>query len=294
MRTRAIVAAVVSLAVVAAVGTYLRQLGDDVDLPLTMPDRECVVQGAAQDGPAGPTRRLVLGSSQMANAATIAAVGIRRDMPEQAVVVALATAFQESGLENLPGGDRDSVGLFQQRPSQGWGTVEQIRDPRIAAGKFYNALKKVRGWERMRVTDAAQAVQRSAYPQAYQKWADESLVLAEALLGKTTGAVTCTVARNPVKRGSAAAADLTAGLLLDWGRVEMSSPAELPGLMVAAATTQIGWRYAHWLVSHAADHGVKRVRFGDLQWTANEGTWTRIAAGQSDQQVVVAEVFADA
>lgn len=293
MRTRAIVAAVVSLAVVAAVGAYLRQFESDVHLPLTMPDRECVVQGAGQDGPAGPTRRLVLGANQMANAATIAAVGIRRDLPEQAVVVALATAFQESGLENLPGGDRDSVGLFQQRPSQGWGTVEEIRDPRIAAGKFYTALQKVRGWERMRVTDAAQAVQRSGYPQAYQKWADESLVLAEALLGKTTGAVTCT-ARNPAKRGSAAAAALTAGLLLDWGRVETSAPAELPGLMVAAATAQVGWRYAHWLVSHASDHGVRRVRFGGLQWTADEGAWIPVTADRTDHGAVVAEVFPEA
>ena len=294
MRTRAIVATIVSLTVVAAVSGYLRQLGDDIELPLAMPAPGCTVQGAAQDNPAGPTRRLTLGADQMANAATIAAVGIRQDMPEQAIVVALATAFQESGLENLPGGDRDSVGLFQQRPSQGWGTVKEIRDPRYAAKRFYNALKKVRGWESMRVTDAAQAVQRSAFPGAYQKWADESLVLANALVGNTTGAVTCTVTGNPAKRGGEAAAALTAGLLLDWGRVETATPAELPGLTVAAATAQVGWRYAHWLVSHAGDHGVKRVRFGGLQWTADEGAWTPVADSEADHAVVVAEVFADA
>jgi hypothetical protein len=230
----------------------------------------------------------------MANAATIAAVGIRRDMPERAIVVALATAFQESGLENLSGGDRDSVGLFQQRPSQGWGTVERIRDPRYAADKFYSALKKVRGWEKMRVTDAAQAVQRSAYPGAYQKWADEALVLANALVGNATGAVACTVGREPAKRGTEAAAGLAAGLLLDWGRVETAAQAELPGLTVAAADAQAGWRYAHWLVSHASDHGVRRVLFGGLQWTADEGVWAPEASGRADGGFVIAEVFADA
>jgi len=63
---------------------------------------------------------------------------------------------------------------------------------------------------------------------------------------------------------------------------------------VAAATAQVGWRYAHWLVSHAGDHGVKRVRFGGLQWTADEGAWTPVADSEADHAVVVAEVFADA
>ena len=104
-------------------------------------------------------------------------------------------------LENLEDGDRDSIGLFQQRPSQGWGTPEKIKDPRYAADKFYTALKKVKGWQKMRVTDAAQRVQRSAYPNAYQKWADESAVLARALTGRATGAVACTVTGAPVLRG---------------------------------------------------------------------------------------------
>ncbi len=143
-----------------------------------------------------------LDADQMANAATIAAVGLTRGLPERAVVVALATALQESELNNLSGGDRDSVGLFQQRPSQGWGTAEQIRDPRYAASAFYDQLVKVRGWEDMRVTEAAQRVQRSAFPEAYQKWADEAQVLAEALVGTAYGAVMCT--RLPASRRCAA------------------------------------------------------------------------------------------
>src|SRR5690554_4916402 len=90
-------------------------------------------------------------------------------MPHRAVVVALAAAMQESGLRNLDYGDRDSLGLFQQRPSQGWGSPEQVTDPEYAASAFYRSLGRVDGWEGMRVTDAAQAVQRSAYPEAYQR-----------------------------------------------------------------------------------------------------------------------------
>jgi hypothetical protein len=284
VRARAVVAAAVALSAVAAFGVFLgsHHFGDDFPLRRDAPG--CIVQA---DG------RVNLDSTQMANAATIAAIGVRRNMPEQAVVVALATAFQESRLENLSGGDRDSVGLFQQRPSQGWGTPEQIRDPRYAANKFYSALNKVRGWQQMRVTDAAQAVQRSAYPTAYQQWADQSAVLTRALLGDVTGAVACTVSREPAMRGDAAAAALSDGLLLDWGRLETAAPTDLTGLSVPAPDAQAGWRYAHWLVSHAGGHGVKRVRFGDLQWSADDGDWSRIRDGSPTPDRVIAEVFAD-
>ncbi|WP_091651915.1 hypothetical protein [Micromonospora pallida] len=285
VRTRAIVAIGLGLTIIASIGIYLgiRNVGDDLRLPIA--GRSCTVQADGQ---------VRLNAEQMANAATIAAIGIQRKMPERAVVVALATAYQESGLENLAGGDRDSIGLFQQRPSQGWGTPEEIRDPRYAAKKFYAGLKKVRGWEEMRVTDAAQAVQRSAFPEAYQKWADESEVLTRALLGDATAAVACTVGRTPVMRGDAAAAALTRGLTLDWGLSETASLAELTGLAVPAADPRDGWRYAHWLVSHAHDHGVKRVRFADLEWTASKGTWSRVSDRDRQDTRVVAEVFGEA
>jgi hypothetical protein len=284
VRIRPGVAVFVALAAIAGLGLYVgkREWGVDIKLPTVA--RRCTVQADGQ---------VTLDASQMANAATIAAIGIRRGMPERAVVVALATALQESKLENLAGGDRDSIGLFQQRPSQGWGTPEQIRDPRYASTKFYTALKKVRGWENMRVTDAAQRVQRSAFPNAYEKWADESAVLAKALLGNATGAVACTVDGEPAARGLAAAEALGANLRLDWGKLEVASPAELTGLAVPAGSPQAGWRYAHWLVSHATDHGVKRVRFGGLEWTADEGNWSRIDGAAEDSQVI-AEVYTDA
>src|SRR5881394_1019189 len=83
---------------------------------------------------------------QAANASTIAAVALRRKLPEQAAVIAYATALQESHLRNLESGDRDSVGLFQQRPSQGWGSVEKLKDPLYATGRFFGALVKVKDY----------------------------------------------------------------------------------------------------------------------------------------------------
>lgn len=286
MRSRGWMVGLVALVLVAAFGVYLgsRDL-EGPTLRLPTPTRDCVV--AAGDG-----EPVKLDYDQMANAATIAAIGIRRDVPERGVVVALATALQESKLENLAGGDRDSVGLFQQRPSQGWGTAEKIRDPRYAARKFYDGLKKVRGWEDMRVTDAAQRVQRSAFPEAYEKWADEAAVLAAALVGRSSGAVACTIQGEPSITGAAAAVALTENLLGDWGKLETRPAGALPGLAVTAGDAQVGWRYAHWLVAHATGHGVKRVSYGGLQWSAEDGEWSRIDGGAGGGQVV-AEVFAD-
>jgi hypothetical protein len=279
-------AVVAVLAILGALGVVVVATGMHTKLP-TLPSlgRECVVTGDST---------VTLDTAQMANAATITAVGIRRTMPERAIVVALATAFQESHLENLDGGDRDSVGLFQQRPSQGWGTPEELQDPRYAAGKFYHTLNKVKGWKSMRVTDAAQKVQRSAYPNAYEKWADEAAVLAKALMGDATGAVACTVSGDPVIRGTAAADALMAGLRLDWGKSLAAGSAVVAaaGMTVDVADSRAGWRYAHWLVSHASENGVERVRFADLEWHAPTGEWERASSGTAAGGTrVVAEVF---
>jgi hypothetical protein len=285
VRIQATVGGAVVLAVLAGAGLYLglRKWGDQLPLPLPIQARACTVDAGGQ---------VSLDADQMANAATIAAVGVRRKMPERAVVVALATAMQESKLENLAGGDRDSVGLFQQRPSKGWGPPEQLRDPRYAARKFYTALRKVRGWEKLPVTEAAQRVQRSAYPRAYEKWADEAAVVARALVGRATGAVACTVPDKPAMRGSTAAASLTRVLKLDWGALK-TGPGTATALSVPVSDAHVGWRYAHWLVSHATDHGVMRVRYADLEWTAKAGTWAKAAPAADGSSTVVAEVFSD-
>jgi biotin carboxyl carrier protein len=110
---------------------------------------------------------------QVDNAATIVHVGQEMQVPPRGWVIAVATAMQESSLINLAHlgkrNDHDSQGLFQQRPSQGWGSEDQVRDPRYASRKFYQALLKVDGWQSMPLTKAAQRVQKSAFPNAYAK-----------------------------------------------------------------------------------------------------------------------------
>ncbi|MEU9445828.1 C40 family peptidase [Streptomyces sp. NPDC048304] len=124
---------------------------------------------------------LDLPGEQIPNAQTIVATGISLGVPKRGQIVALATAMQESRLRNLGGGDRDSLGLFQQRPSQGWGTAAQIHDPVYASEQFYKALLKVHGWQQMTVTQAAQAVQRSGYPDAYAQWEPLATALQKAI-----------------------------------------------------------------------------------------------------------------
>ncbi|WP_103510060.1 C40 family peptidase [Streptomyces sp. SM13] len=132
-------------------------------------------------------------AEQVPNAKTIQATGVAMNVPARGQVVALATALQESGLRNLTYGDRDSLGLFQQRPSQGWGTANEILDPVHASTKFYEGLKKVSGWQSLSATQAAQAVQRSGFPEAYAKWEPLATALQQAiepLLPKSDGAST--------------------------------------------------------------------------------------------------------
>jgi hypothetical protein len=128
-----------------------------------------------------PGSGVTLTGEQITNARRIAQVAWDRALPRRAVVIALATAMQESHLRNLDHGDRDSLGLFQQRPSQGWGTPEQVQDPLYAAGKFYDHLVQFPNWDTGRLTDIAQGVQRSAFPEAYQKHEGMAVELAAAL-----------------------------------------------------------------------------------------------------------------
>ena len=132
-----------------------------------------------------------LTAEQVASASTIAAVGRDRGLPERAVVIALATAQQESRLRNLDYGDRDSLGLFQQRPSQGWGTEAQVQDPVYSAGIFYDRLVQVPGWETGRLTEVAQTVQRSGFPEAYQQHEAMAVELAAGLASGAVAELEC-------------------------------------------------------------------------------------------------------
>jgi hypothetical protein len=206
-----------------------------------------------------PSGRYQLSLDQAANAATIAAVGKSEDMPDHAVTVALAAALQESKLLNLPGGDRDSVGLFQQRPSEGWGTRQQLLMPEYAASAFYQALRTVPGWTGLSVTEAAQAVQRSAAPDAYAAWEQPARAMAEALTGEVTGGLACQF--DPI--GSPAPnASLAQAMQQELGSSAFSS-----------SDLAHQWLIAQWLVAHAATYHITSVAFADYRWSNSQAIW---------------------
>jgi cell wall-associated NlpC family hydrolase len=133
--------------------------------------------------PGKPVSDTVLDSSQLSNAQVIYDVSAALELPQQAAVIAIATAMQESSLVDLNHGTSDSLGLFQQRPSQGWGTPAQIMDPVYASTEFYQRLTQVPDWQSLPLTVAAQDVQHSGHPDAYAHWQN----LADDLVATFTG-----------------------------------------------------------------------------------------------------------
>ncbi|MFG1655509.1 hypothetical protein ACGFIY_03150 [Micromonospora chersina] len=129
-------------------------------------------------GVQGAQSKIDLNDEQLANAKAIIAATKKAGLPERAAVISIATSLQESKLENLghlgDRNDHDSLGLFQQRPSSGWGTPEQITDPEYSTLAFLKGLKQVDGWQDMPLTEAAQTVQVSAYPDAYAQWEQQA------------------------------------------------------------------------------------------------------------------------
>jgi hypothetical protein len=250
-----------------------------------------------------------LDPEQARNAAIISAVAVRRGLPARAASIALATAFQESKLRNLDHGDRDSVGLFQQRPSQGWGTAEQIQRPFYATRKFYDALQRIDGYQSMRITVAAQRVQRSGFPEAYEDHASDGRALASALTGNSAGGFSCVVrdAGGDVAVQSADRSGLTGraervrrDLQRAFGDVRlggfaaggvstghMKGSAHYDGRAldvfvrpVNADNRRKGWAMASYLVAHASRLEVDHVIFDGRIWSAG----TRSEAGWRDYE----------
>jgi hypothetical protein len=227
-----------------------------------------------------------LDTEQAANAALIAAVGQARGMSPRAVTIALATAMQESKLRNLDYGDRDSLGLFQQRPSQDWGTPEQIMDPLYAASEFYRELALVDGFESMPITEAAQAVQRSAYPEAYAQHEVTARSFASSLTGNSPGALTCELAPAETRGTPAAALSV---FRAEWGdgaadRAAMNAPSEAEpsegGRLALEADDAVrAWAYAEWAVAKAKELGLASVWVADQVWTRSDGVWVAAATG---------------
>jgi len=230
---------------------------------------------------------VVLTDEQARNASLIAAIAVQRGMPAHAATIGLATALQESKLYNLKGGDRDSLGLFQQRHSQGWGTRRQILDPVYATNAFYDALEKVPGWTTLPVTEAAQEVQRSGFPEAYAVYEKDARALASALTGYSAAAFWCHLPApdGPPVPTARRAAGLRRALEPAFGGVEVGAGAR-GTLEVPVSSTPRGWALASYLVAHAQQLGISTVTYRDHAWKANDGHGWRRSSGGGNAVVI--------
>jgi hypothetical protein len=276
-----------TVALVALVAGGVAVLWDEDLVPFAASDQCTATAG---------DHTVVLEPEQAEHAGLITAIAVGRGLPARAASIALATAYQESGLRNLEGGDRDSLGLFQQRPSQGWGEPEEILDPTYATHAFYDALLKVDGYLSMEITVAAQAVQRSAFPDAYADHERDARALASALTGNSPRAFSCRLGGEPDEEsgdlsdaGLTGRADDVRGPLADLfggqslggfapegvatGHMEGSAHYDGRAIDVFVrpvnATNRVrGWAIAHFLVSQADRLDIRTVIFDDRIWTA--------------------------
>jgi len=227
------------------------------------------------------TAAIDLDPEQAAVAATIAGVAARHRLPRQAVTIALATALQESKLHNLDYGDRDSVGIFQQRPSEGWGSATELQDPVYATTKFYAALTRLHGYAKMPVYQAAQDVQHSADGSAYQQWTDVAGELTGYFTGTSPHGVSCWY--TPSGSANLAATERQAR--------QTFGPAGRNAVVVTISTVRsgkkhtavlhvkraAGWTVASWLVAHAQAYHLSQIRYAGFSWKAANGSmgWQR-------------------
>ena len=274
---RVLLPLLVVLAVVVGVGiAFLRGSG-----PLSDPEG-CQVRLE------GRTTSLDLEQAQ--NATLIAAIGVRRGLPARAVSIALATAYQESKIRNLSYGDRDSQGIFQQRPSQGWGTVEQVRDPYYAINAFYDVLAKVEDYQSMRITEAAQKVQRSGFPEAYQDHADDARALASALTGYSPGGKFSCVVDEPTSTATGAdVVDLVKKAYGDIGIARTGTRQDVALTVTGEAGQRLGWSVAQFVVAHGGRLGQESVSYDGIRWRTgddSEDGWTRGGDGTRTRVVI--------
>ncbi len=225
-------------------------------------------------------REVRLSTEQAENASLISALGVRRGLPARAVSIALATAYQESEIINLPHGDRDSLGLFQQRPSQGWGTQREVRDPYYATNAFYDALAKVPDYKTMRITEAAQLVQRSGFPEAYEDHAADARTLASVLTGYSPGGRFTCVVRPSEERGTAGR--LVRRLERAYGALDIARTGTRQDVAVNVKAGQdgsrLGWSIAQFVVAHGVRLRPVEVTHAGQRWQTgrpSEKGWQR-------------------
>jgi cell wall-associated NlpC family hydrolase len=216
-----------------------------------------------------------LSQEQHTNAATIISVARSIGAPPRAWLVALATAMQESTLRNLNYGDRDSLGLFQQRPSQGWGSPAQVTDPVYSTKIFLDRLMAIPGWETLPVTVAAQAVQRSGFPDAYAKWETLAAQLMAQLADVTAVDTSCgTAVLAPGVAGASIGFALhEVGKPYVWGATGPNSY-DCSGLMLRAfGSAGITLPRVSWQQYQAGGHvPVRQAQPGDLLFLATDPT----------------------
>ncbi|MFT4296243.1 MAG: hypothetical protein QM582_12610 [Micropruina sp.] len=222
---------------------------------------------------------VTLTPAQAVNATIITSVALTRGLPARAVTIALATAYQESGIRNLDYGHADSVGLFQQRPSKGWGTVKQIMDPYYSSTQFYKALVRVKDWRTGDINDVAQAVQRSGHPDAYRKHVSKAQVLSAVLTGGTPGGFSCKIG-SPGKADAAGLASLLGKALKGLAEAKVTGQT----VVVSADSERNAWAAANLAIAHTDAYGIARVSVGAADWvhdTRTLGSWTGIGGGRT-------------
>ncbi len=230
-------------------------------------------------------RQVNLSTEQAENATLIAAIGVSRDLPARAVSIALATAYQESKIQNIDYGDRDSLGLFQQRPSQGWGTEKQVQDPYYATNAFYDALVKLPDYKTLRITEAAQQVQRSGFPEAYEDHAADARTLASILTGYSPGGLFSCVVHKAEERGSAAR--VIRQLERAYGELDVARTGSRQDVAVTVAGgeagARLGWSVAQFAVARGIAWRPEAVAHAGKHWRTgrpSEDGWQ--AGGEAD------------
>lgn len=294
-----IAAVILVVAALIAAWTLLPRLFTPHETARTAEEAYC-----AAVSPDGARRTLTPDQAQ--NAALIANIAVTRGLPDHAVTVAIATAMQESRLTNLDYGDLDSLGLFQQRPSQGWGTAEQVSDMTYATNIFYDHLLQVPDWETIPVEDAAQEVQRSGYPELYATWDAMARAWASGLTGERSAGVTCALepatssdADGLVAAISATLPNVKVSVMPLNGKTGTNNGAAtntasatltitLPDGLSADNRTRLCWQTAGWLVTQAHQYGIDALHADGMDWNRRAGTWTGTETAEQTVTVTLA------
>lgn len=243
------------------------------------------------------------GPQELTHAATIVAVGGRMHVPEHGWVVAITTALTESRLRNLDYGDRDSLGLFQQRPSMGWGTPDRIMDPSYSSEQFYRHLLAIPNWQSIPVAEAAQLVQRSGFPDRYAHFEETARQIVAAVHGATCTTGTPGRLRTEWPPEQATIPDPTSGGRITPRTLQLVQTLRTNGMTGnglgcfahrpanpnsdhpqgracdimfnprSQPSVAEGSQIANWLIAHQADLGVHYLIWQGRYWSADNPAW---------------------